>query len=525
MTRKQAEGSSERAREEEVGEDRGAKGLKQNAIGFFDALIIGVASVSPAYSLAVALGLLAVTVGVQAPATILMSFVPMLFVAAAYYYMNRADQDCGTVFSWATRAMGPWVGWLAGWTMIITSTLVVGSFGELAARYTFLLVGWQSAAGSKAAVLILAVVYIATMTAVAVRGIELSSRVDNILAGLQVSVLLLFAGVALARVYTGSAPEGTLKPELSWFSPFAVEGSASLVGGLLIGIFLYWGWEASVTVNEETRNGHIAPGLAALASTIALLTIYLSVTVALMAFAGVGTVGEYAGSEEILSSVASGVLGSPLDRLLLLAVLTAALAATQIVIMAVSRTSLSMATARALPAPLAKVHPVFATPYVSSIVIGTFAAFWYVVFKIVSENFFYDTTSGMSILVVLFYALAGLTPVIYYRKQLFKSARNLIFIGVVPLLGSVMLVYLFFRSLITLADPGESYTGASLFGVGLPVTIAVGFLFLGLVVVIIFRFFGDHGRFFDRRPETADPGVAVGRSQTAETVGTPTDKS
>jgi amino acid transporter len=87
-------------------------GLKEDAIGFRDALIIGIASTAPAYSLAAVIGLVVVTVGVQAPAVLFASFVPMFFVATAFYYMNRADQDCGTTFSWVTRAMGPWLGWI-----------------------------------------------------------------------------------------------------------------------------------------------------------------------------------------------------------------------------------------------------------------------------------------------------------------------------------------------------------------------------------------------------------------------------
>ena len=45
--------------------------------------------------------------GAQAPAILLVAFVPMLFIAAAYYYLNRADPDCGTTFTWVTRAIGP----------------------------------------------------------------------------------------------------------------------------------------------------------------------------------------------------------------------------------------------------------------------------------------------------------------------------------------------------------------------------------------------------------------------------------
>ena len=88
-------------------------GLKGNAIGFGDALIIGIASTAPAYSLAAVIGLV-VTVGVQAPAVLPASFIPMFFVATAFYYMNCADQDCGTTFSWVTRDMGPWAGWIGG---------------------------------------------------------------------------------------------------------------------------------------------------------------------------------------------------------------------------------------------------------------------------------------------------------------------------------------------------------------------------------------------------------------------------
>ena len=78
--------------------------------------MIGVSSTAPGYSLAAALGVVvAAGVGFAAPAIMLLAFVPMLFIAASYYYLNRADPDCGTSFSWVTLAMGPgWAGSRAG---------------------------------------------------------------------------------------------------------------------------------------------------------------------------------------------------------------------------------------------------------------------------------------------------------------------------------------------------------------------------------------------------------------------------
>jgi amino acid transporter len=92
----------------------GRKGLKRDAIGFISNLVIAIASTAPAYSLAVTLGLIvAVTgVGLQSPAVLIVSFIPMLLIAAAYRHLNRADPDCGRTFAWATRAMGPQMGWL-----------------------------------------------------------------------------------------------------------------------------------------------------------------------------------------------------------------------------------------------------------------------------------------------------------------------------------------------------------------------------------------------------------------------------
>jgi len=102
------------------------KGLKANAIGFVSNVVIGVASTAPGYSLAATLGFVVAVqgIGLQAPAILLVSFIPMLLIAAAYYYLNRADPDCGTTFSWVTRAMGPGTGWLAGWATIVADVIV-----------------------------------------------------------------------------------------------------------------------------------------------------------------------------------------------------------------------------------------------------------------------------------------------------------------------------------------------------------------------------------------------------------------
>src|SRR4051794_33635530 len=101
------------------GQGVGEKGLKGGALGLLSTTVIGVASTAPGYSLAATLGLVIAVVGFQAPAILWLAFVPMAFTAASYYYLNRADPDCGTTFSWVTRAMGPSAGWFGGWAIIV----------------------------------------------------------------------------------------------------------------------------------------------------------------------------------------------------------------------------------------------------------------------------------------------------------------------------------------------------------------------------------------------------------------------
>ena len=118
-----------------------SKGLKEGAVGFWDGVAIGVDSTAPAYTIAAVLGSIALVAGTKAPAVLIVSFVPMLLIAGAFYYMNRADPDCGTTFSWVTRAMGPWLGWMGGWAIFSTGVLVIGAQADVAAKYTFAILG------------------------------------------------------------------------------------------------------------------------------------------------------------------------------------------------------------------------------------------------------------------------------------------------------------------------------------------------------------------------------------------------
>ncbi len=205
------EGASMAAGSPAAGPETSEHGLKKNAIGFLDGLIIGISSTAPAYSLAAVLAIVVVQVGVQAPAVLLGRFVPMFLIASSFYYMNRADPDCGTSFSWITRAIGPGAGWLGGWAICTTGILVVGSLADVAAFYIFDLATLDSLRDSKVAVTMFAILIILVMTAICVIGTELSARFQRVLIFAQVAALLLFGIVAIVQ----ASPPGTRRPARS----------------------------------------------------------------------------------------------------------------------------------------------------------------------------------------------------------------------------------------------------------------------------------------------------------------------
>jgi amino acid transporter len=480
--------------------------LKQGALGYLSNVVIGVASTAPAYSLAATLGFIVAVAGVgtHAPAVLLVSFVPMLFVAAAYRYFNRADPDPGTSFAWVRRAMGPQLGWLNGWAIVVADIIVMAALAQIAGKYTYLLVGWDSAADSNGAQLAMAVFWIAVMTWICWRGIELSARTQLFLLSAEVIILAIFAVVALAKVYAND-PSGSITPELSWFNPFDL-GWGALVDGMLLGVFIFWGWDSGVTVNEESENSHDGPGRAAVVSTVLLVLIYLVTSTAAQAYGGTRQLEDNA--DDVLSVLGGQVFSSPFDKLLILAVLTSAAASTQTTILPTARTTLSMARKRAWPARFAEVHPRYLTPSFSTLWMGVVSIVWTLIIMGFNpaQNVLGDSISALGFAICFYYGCTGLACAIYYRRELTRSVRNFVLAGVVPLLGFAILALIFVKAFHDYSQEGFNYSPPFL-GIEVPIAMGIGALLLGVVAMLLAML--RYPDFFRRRPyaEAAPPGI------------------
>jgi amino acid transporter len=487
---------------EPVGATAMDKGLKTGALGFISSVVIGVASTAPGYSIAASLGIVAASVGFQSPAIMWVAFIPMFLIAGSYYAMNRVDPDCGTTFSWVTRGLGPLSGWISGWALLVADILVMASLSQIAGAYTFLLFGWDGAAASKWWVMLVGVIWIVVMSWICYVGIEISARTQYFLLAAEVIVLVIFSIVALARVYSGSFAD-SVNPSLSWLNPFTLS-SGALSAGVLTAVFIYWGWDTAVAVNEETEDASRTPGRAAVVSTVLLLAIYAVVAIAAQAVHGAGFLSK--NQDDVLSALGGDVLPWGLDKLLIIAVLTSASASTQTTILPATRAALSMSAHKAAPKTFAAINPRYLTPGIATIWMGVVSILWYVGLTLVSENILADSIAATGLAIAFYLGITGVACVWYFRHELLKTPRNFLIAGVGPALGALMLGYIFVKSCIDLANPDNAESGA-LLGVGAPLAIGIVTLILGVVLMIAQRIVAPD--FFQRKLETAEPGIEL----------------
>jgi len=240
------------------------------------------------------------------------------------------------------------------------------------------------------------------------------------------------------------------------------------VSGIILMLFIYWGWDTALSVNEETADKSRTPGRAAIISTVLLLVTYVTVIIAVQAFAGIGGKGvgltNPAHQFDVLSVTGGAIFGTSgfgtvLSRLLILMVLSSAAASTQTTILPSARTTLSMAAYGALPESFAKINPRYLTPTVSTVVMGAISIILYIPLNyIAGGNPIADAVTAIGLYIAFYYGLTAFACVWHYRATLTSSAWSLWMRGILPGLGGLIMYAAGFYSLQSDWVASNSYT-------------------------------------------------------------------
>jgi amino acid transporter len=338
--------------------------LHANALSLADAIILGLASSAPAQTMAVALPALITAVNYAGLLPIACAFIPMFGIALGYQRLNRWDQSAGATYTWVSKALHPYLGFAAGWMILLYYTLGTTSTTVPAGTYTLQLIA-PTLANNKVAAAAVGACWNILVTVLLLGRIEVAARFQRLLAIFEYAVLAIFVMLGLRALLSHHAATAVSS---GWFSFSGTGGTKGFLAGTLIAVFMYSGWDAAIYVNEETKDKQSNPGRAAISSVVILLFVYSLITFSYQGIVSRAELQNSAGNA--LAVIAGRLLPGPGSLLLSLVVMLGTVACLQVAVVSSSRLGFAMAEDRVMPSFFTKVHPRTGSPWVVTLFMG-----------------------------------------------------------------------------------------------------------------------------------------------------------
>jgi amino acid transporter len=466
-----------------------SKGLKKGSISLIGAVAIGLAATAPAYSLTGALGHGANEAGYQMPVVFIIAVIPMYFIALAYKHLTDAAPDAGTVFTWGSKAILPHIGWIGGFALMLSSILAgVGAAGITVSAATSAFgiddpPDWLK--------VLIAAVFIFITTWLVARGAEESSRTTIILTVIQYGGLLLFAAILAINIFRRER-NATVEPfSWEWFNPFAITSFSALLGGFLVAVFIFWGFDAALSMSEETEGTAEQSGRTGVTAILITVITYVVFSVAALAYAGIddsseGSLTNAANIDDIFSGLARDAVGPSGALIAAVIVGLSAFSATLSTVMSTVRGVLSMATYKALPGRFASVDDVRQTPTFATWFIGLTTLAIYGGLVLVSDSIVEDCVYSVGIAIMTYYSVVAVSSVLYFWDTAFGHWRTALEQVILPGIGALVLIPVGLFEAYQMMSP-EYGSGGSLAGIGTVFVIGVLSLIGGVILMIIWN--------------------------------------
>jgi amino acid transporter len=462
-----------------------ATDLQPDAIGPAQDTVIGMANAAPAVSVGLTLAALAAAAAYAVGPIIILTAIPMLIIANSYRRLNLWKAQCGASFEWVGRAIDPYLGFLTGWLMIAGT--LVGSISGVVVLAPSVLAVFGSSSTSTWPNILISTAVILVMVVIAIAGIRLTARAQVGMGLIEYVILIGFAIAGLALVL--SHHHGTFPMTRAWWSVSGIGGHGSLAAGFLIAVFMYTGWDATIYVNEETRQRSINPGRAAIMAVALLAIIFTIAEVGLQGVVSPARLQK--NSSSALVYVAQAMGGGGWAKVMALALALSVIASTGTGIVVLGRMTYGMARRRVLPAFLSNVSRRFSTPAIATLIIGLIliAATWVYLLSSSIANAFTQLIDVTGLLYAAFYILTAISAMVYFRRRIVSRAGDLIFVGILPLAAVAFLVWLLVKSLLAAPAP--------------QIWSVVGIVGVGVVLMLVARFVLQ-SPFFHVQRESAD---------------------
>jgi amino acid transporter len=413
--------------------------LRAGVLGLFDSVIMGIAGVAPAYSLAASTAVLFGAVLLGGAAALLYCGIAMFGIVFAFSYLGRVEANAGASYSWVRRALHPVLGFLSGWALVVSALIFMVAATVPAGSYILGLFS-ASAANNTTDVTLVGAIFFMLMVAAVAAGVTITVSVQIVMSCIELLLLLLFAALAIFHGHHVHAFSW------HWFSPGIFHGQKGFVAGALVAAFYYWGWDVTANLNEETKSAKKTPGRGAIIGIVVVFLLFEVFTIATNMVLTTHQINSNVA--DVLSVLGQEVWHGAGGKFIVLAVVLSTIATLETTLIQVTRTMFAMGRDNTLPKILGTVHRKRQTPMVATVIVTVISLGLFVGSQYVGSisSILTDAIDAIGLQICIYYSLAGLAVVALYRKQLFKSPTNFIFMGLWPLIGAVFMAYLFGES-------------------------------------------------------------------------------
>lgn len=434
-------------------------GLRSNALGFAESVIMGIAGSGPAYSVAASTATLVGAVGLLAPASLFYCGVIMFGIVFAFRHLNRLSANAGASYAWVAAIFSPALGFFAGWALMISSVvfMVSGTLPAASATLKLLAPGFIH---DQRAVTLTAALWLVAIGAAVAKGIKLSSYLQIGFTVVEVGVLALFLVLAVF----GFAPPPAHAFAAAWLTGAGFT-PALFASGAATALFALSGWDVTANLNEETRDGARIAGagsIVAVAIVAVLLIGFEALALWLLSEDEISRAGV-----NIVSVVAGKLLPHPLDYLAVVAVMLSTIGTLETSILQFTRTLFSMSRDEVLHPRYGRLHPTYRTPWFATLLITglglllLFLSSWLDGIKTVID----DSINAVGFQVAFYYGLTGLACAWCFRRQALNGVGRFVLLFAWPLLGVVFCFAIALYSVPTF-DPTTNIIGAGSIAIG-----------------------------------------------------------
>ena len=396
---------------------------------------MGVAGSAPGFSIAVAIAGLLAAAGKVSPNALLIFAVPMLGIAVAYKGLTAKMVNAGAAYEWTKSVFGGFFGYFSGWALLIAAMVFMVTGSVPLGTATIDLFN-PAAASNVILTTAIGAIWFVAIGVVLIAGIELTSKIQVVMSTIELGILAVISIAAFMH----SGTHGAVSPfSASWFGFSYPAGT--FASSALIVVFLYWGWDVTSNLSEETK-GHPpnAAGQGGFLSIFVTIASFIAFTVAaLMMF----TLSDASGfSDNLIYHVAIAAgLGKTGGYAASLALILSSVATLETTMLQFSRTLFAMGRDRALPAYFGQVHERTITPVRTMyLLLGLGLAMIFISSFLPSvSTILNDSVAAIAVQVCYYYGLAGLVCAWSYRDSYRSSIATWLGYVAFPLLSALSL--------------------------------------------------------------------------------------